>query len=98
MKTKMIAALIFLLTGCSLGPHYVPMPELKGDDGVPAVYLDAGSGRQIGNTTQIYDRNWRLQFRIKDNNVYDRNWRMQYRIKDGNIYNRSLNLKFRTRR
>lgn len=44
---------------------------------------------------KIYDRDYRLQYRLNGDKIYDRNYRLQYRFEDGKIYDRHRRLQYR---
>jgi hypothetical protein len=51
---------------------------------------------QQKSETPVYDQDYNLRYRAKDNKVYDQNYNLEYRIQDGKVYDRDYNLKYRT--
>lgn len=47
---------------------------------------------------KVYDRNWKLQYRIEGDRIYDRDWKLQHRLRDGKIYDRHWRLQGRIRK
>ncbi|AEB08767.1 hypothetical protein Desac_0893 [Desulfobacca acetoxidans DSM 11109] len=45
---------------------------------------------------KVYDRDYRQQYSIDGKKIYDRDYKLQYRVDDGKVYDRDYRLKFRT--
>jgi hypothetical protein len=47
---------------------------------------------------KVYDNNYQLKYRIKDNKVYDTNYQLKYRIRNNKVYDTNYQLKYRIKR
>ena len=60
-----------------------------------ALLVTAMLGSSFSATlTVVYDKNWQLQYYVKDGQLFDKNWLSQYYIKDDRVYDRDWQFQY----
>jgi hypothetical protein len=44
--------------------------------------------------TAVYDKNWQLQYYVKDMQLFDKNWLLQYYLRADRVYDKDWQLQF----
>ena len=60
-----------------------------------ALLVAATLGSSFSATlTVVYDKNWQLQYYVKDGQLFDTNWISQYYVRDDRVYDRDWQLRY----